>query len=68
MHEEAEILINGTALTDEESMTIRVAIDTLSNVLAEDVGQDDNRQIASRYVASLTRIQELLDSRPLRKQ
>jgi hypothetical protein len=32
MHEEAEITINGKRLSDVESMTIRVAIDTLSAV------------------------------------
>jgi len=37
MQEEAEITINGAKLTDKESMTVRVAIDTLANVLAEDV-------------------------------
>ena len=35
MQDEADITINGTKLTDAESMTMRVAIDTLANVLAE---------------------------------
>jgi hypothetical protein len=38
MREEAAITINGARLTDTESMTVRVAIDTLANVLAEGLG------------------------------
>jgi hypothetical protein len=33
--QEAAITINGTLLNDAESETMRVAIDTLANVLAE---------------------------------
>ena len=35
MKDEATITISGVKLTDAESMTVRVAIDTLANVLAE---------------------------------
>ena len=38
MREEAKITINGAKLTDSESMTVRVAIDTLANVLADGLG------------------------------
>jgi hypothetical protein len=69
MHEEAEITINGSRLSDEESMTVRVAIDTLANVLAEGLGlADDGVSLTDRYMTSLSRIQLLLDSRELRKQ
>jgi hypothetical protein len=69
MHEEAEITINGTKLSDSESMTIRVAVDTLANVLAEDLGAEgDGRELAERYMAALTSIQVLLESRQPRKQ
>ena len=69
MQEEAEITINGTKLSDAESMTIRVAVDTLANVLAEEVGEDpEGQQLAERYMDSLTKIQGLLESREPRKQ
>ena len=68
MHDEAEITINGERLTDAESMTIRVAVDTLANVLAEDVGEGDGRELAERYMASRSRIQALLEIRKTRTQ
>ena len=69
MQDEAEIIINGTRLTDAESMTVRVAIDTLANVLAEDLGAEgEGRSLVERYTASLVRIQALLESRQARKQ
>ncbi|MGA2839525.1 MAG: hypothetical protein ABSG18_05000 [Steroidobacteraceae bacterium] len=68
MHDEAEITINGAKLTDSESMTIRVAVDTLANVLAEDVGEGEGKILADRYMTALSRIQTLLESRQTRKQ
>jgi hypothetical protein len=69
MQDEADITINGTKLSDAESMTIRVAIDTLANVLAEDLAPEgDGQTLAERYMGSLTRIQSLLESREPRKQ
>jgi hypothetical protein len=68
MHEEAEITINGTKLDDSQSMTIRVAVDTLANVLAEDLGADGGKALADRYMEALSRIQTLLESRQPRKQ
>jgi hypothetical protein len=68
MQDEAEITINGVKLTDAESMTVRVAIDTLANVLAEEAAENENVGLAERYVESLSRIQSLIESRPSRKQ
>jgi hypothetical protein len=69
MQEEAEITINGTRLSDSESMTIRVAVDTLANVLAEDLGAEgDGNTLAERYLTALSSIQSLLESRQTRKQ
>ena len=69
MQEEAEITINGTKLTDAESMTVRVAIDTLANVLAEGLGvESDGIALTDQYMTSLSRIQTLLESREARKQ
>jgi hypothetical protein len=70
MREEAAITINGARLTDAESMTVRVAIDTLANVLAEGLGlkKGEGIPIADRYMDSLSRIQTLLENRVTRKQ
>lgn len=68
MREEAKITINGAALSDEESMTVRVAIDTLGNVLAEGLEESDSKALADRYIAALGRIQTLLENRETRKQ
>jgi hypothetical protein len=69
MQEEASITINGTKLSDAESMTIRVAVDTLANVLAEGLEMEgDAQELAERYMSALTHIQTLLDSREERKQ
>ena len=68
MQEEAEITINGAKLTDKESMTVRGAINTLANVLAEDVSAGDGRLLAERYLTALARIQSLLEIRQERKQ
>lgn len=67
--QEAAITINGATLTDTESMTVRVAIDTLANVLAEGLGlKDDGIELTDRYMASLSRIQALFEHRAPRKQ
>jgi hypothetical protein len=68
MQDEAEITISGVKLSHDESMTVRVAIDTLANVLAEGLEEGENRALAERYLKSLGRIQTLLESREARKQ
>ncbi len=68
MQDEAEITISGSKLTDAESMTVRVAIDTLANVLAEGAEDQDAQSLTELYLASLQRIQSLLDTRAPRKQ
>ncbi len=67
MKEAAAITINCTKLSDAQSMTIRVAVDTLANVLAEGLEGDD-QGLAERYASSLSAIQALLDSREARTQ
>jgi hypothetical protein len=68
MQDEAEITISGSKLSDAESMTVRVAIDTLANVLAEGVEDQDAQSLTELYLESLKRIQSLLDTRASRKQ
>ena len=68
MQDEAEITISGEKLSDAESMTVRVAIDTLANVLAEGLGEQEGGALSEVYLASLSRIQTLLESRKPRTQ
>ena len=69
MQDEADITINGTKLSDTESMTVRVAIDTLANVLAEGLGlEHDGTALTDLYMTSLSRIQTLLESKTSRTQ
>jgi hypothetical protein len=68
MQDEAEIAINGVKLTDHQSMTVRVAIDTLANVLAAGIDESEGRELTEIYLAALSSIQTLLDNRPSRKQ
>ena len=68
MQDEAEITISGVRLSHDESMTVRVAIDTLANVLAEGLEEGETRALTDRYLKSLKQIQMLLESREKRKQ
>jgi hypothetical protein len=68
MQDEADITISGVKLTDAESMTLRVAIDTLANVLAEGLEDQEGRALTQMYLESLSRIQTLLESRTPRTQ
>jgi hypothetical protein len=68
MQYETEIMISGVKLTDAESMTVRVAIDTLANVLAEGLEEQEGRALTEVYMASLSTIQTLLESRKPRTQ
>jgi hypothetical protein len=69
MREEAKITINGAKLTDSESMTVRVAIDTLANVLADGLGfKNSGIALTDRYMTWVTRVQALLGNRESRRQ
>jgi hypothetical protein len=68
MQDEAVITINGVRLSDAESMTVRVAVDTLANVLAEGLEEKEGQELSVVYLDSLVRIQGLLESRESRKQ
>ncbi len=68
MQEEADIAINGVRLSDSEAMTVRVALDTLANVLADGIDEPEGRELTAVYLTALGKIQNLLDNRPPRKQ
>jgi hypothetical protein len=68
MQDEAVIIINGVKLSDAESMTVRVAIDTLANVLAEGLEEKSAQELTAVYMDSLVRIQGLIENREARTQ
>jgi hypothetical protein len=53
MQDETEIMISGVKLTDAESMTVRVAIDTLANVLAEGLKEQEGRALTPSVLGVL---------------
>ncbi len=71
MSEQADIAINGAHLDDSESETIRMAIDVLTQVLAEGLEAEDEgikAAVTERYIKALIRIRKLLDNPPERVQ
>jgi hypothetical protein len=54
MQDEADITINGTKLTDAESMTVRVAIDTLAKRAGRRARARRRRDSADRQVHDIT--------------
>jgi hypothetical protein len=62
MQDESEITINGVKLTDAKSMTVRVAIDTLANVLAEGLKEQEGRALTPSVLGVLEQ-----DSDPARE-
>jgi hypothetical protein len=68
MQDQAVITINGVKLSDAESMTVRVAIDTLANVLAEGLEEKSAQELTAVYMDSLVRIQGLIENREARTQ
>jgi hypothetical protein len=61
MAQEAAITINGTMLTDNESMIVRMALATFEDVLADGLGlKDDGIPITDQYMTGIARIRALL--------
>ncbi len=61
MAQEAAITINGTALTDNESMVVRLALTTFEDVLANELKfKDDGIPLTDRYVTDIARVRALL--------
>jgi hypothetical protein len=55
MAQEAAITINGTMLTDNESMIVRMALATFEDVLADGLGlKDDGIPITDQYMTGTT--------------
>jgi hypothetical protein len=69
MQQEAEITVNGTKLTDNESMVVRLALATFADVLATQLGfKDDGIPLTDRYQADVARVRALIDGRMPRTQ
>jgi hypothetical protein len=62
MQPEAEITVNGTKLTDNESMVVRVALAAFADILAGTLGfKDDGIPLTDRYQADLAHVQALIE-------
>jgi hypothetical protein len=58
---EARITINGTALTEEQSMCVRLAVDTLAEVIGEQLGlKDEFFPLSDSYLEAIGRVQALI--------
>jgi hypothetical protein len=66
MATEARITINGTSLTDQESMTIRLAVDALAEIIGEQMGMKEaGFPLADAYLKAIGRVQELISAAPV---
>jgi hypothetical protein len=62
VQQEAEITINGTKLTDNESMVVRLALATFADVLATQLGfKDAGIALTDRYQADVAHVRALID-------
>lgn len=69
MQQEAEITNNGSNLTDNEAMVVRVALATLADVLATGLGfKDDGIALTDQYQADLAHVRWLLEQKIPRRQ
>ena len=69
MQEEAEITVNGTRLTDNEAMVVRLAMATFADILANQLGfKDDGIALTDQYQTDVARVRALLERRQGRPQ
>ncbi len=69
MQTEAEITINGTKLTDNESMVVRMALATFADILADGLGfKDDGIPLTDQYQADIDHVQTLIEGGVSRTQ
>jgi hypothetical protein len=67
MREEAQIMINGTKLTNDEARVVRVALATLAEVLSNQIGFKDNGiPLTDQYQTDVANVRALIDGRMLR--
>jgi hypothetical protein len=69
MRDEAAITLNGTRLTDTESMVIRLALATFADILANQLGfKDDGIALTDQYLTDVAHVQALIEGRASRIQ
>ena len=65
MASEARITINGTPLTDQETMTVRLAVDALAEIIGEQLGlKDEGFPLSDAYLAAIGRVKALISAEP----
>lgn len=66
---EASITVNGTKLTDNEAMVIRLALATFADILANQLGfRDDGIPLTDSYQTDTAHVRALIDDRMPRTQ
>jgi hypothetical protein len=69
MQQEAEITVNGTKLTNNEAMVVRLAMATFADVLATQLGfKDAGIALTDQYQADVAHVRVLIDGRSPRVQ
>jgi hypothetical protein len=69
MRDEAAITVNGTCLTDSESMVIRCALATFADILANRLGfKDAGIALTDQYLTDVAHARALIEGRASRIQ
>ncbi|MGO9988932.1 MAG: hypothetical protein ACLPSY_09195 [Steroidobacteraceae bacterium] len=67
--QEAEITVNGTRLTDNEAMVVRLALASFADIMANQMGfKDDGIALTDRYQADTAHVLALIEGRAQRAQ
>jgi hypothetical protein len=62
MRNEAAITVNGTRLTDTESMVLRRALATFEDILANQMGfKDDGIALTDQYLTDVAHVRALIE-------
>lgn len=67
MQHEAEITVNGAKLTDTESRMIRLALESLADILSNSP-EEDGISLTDQYQADVARVQSLIEGKAQRPQ
>jgi len=69
MQQEAEITVNGTRLSDNEAMVVRLALATFADIMANQLGfKDDGIPLTDRYQADTALVLALIEGKAQRTQ
>ena len=69
MQQEAEITVNGTRLTDNESRIVRLALESFADIMANQMGfKDDGIALTDQYPADTAHVLALIEGRAQRTQ